>query len=103
VTDSTFGDHVERSPLPVLVDLWAEWCGPCHMIAPTVDQLASEMDGRLTVAKINIDENPETANRFGVRSIPTLLVFKNGQEVDRLIGVQPKEEIIRRLSKVLSP
>jgi thioredoxin 1 len=61
------------------------------------------MDGRLTVAKINIDENPETANRFGVRSIPTLLVFKNGQEVDRLIGVQPKEEIIRRLSKVLSP
>jgi thioredoxin 1 len=73
------------------------------MIAPTVDQLASEMDGRLTVAKINIDENPETANRFGVRSIPTLLVFKNGQEVDRLIGVQPKEEIIRRLSKVLSP
>jgi thioredoxin len=102
VTDSTFGDQVERSPVPVLVDLWAEWCGPCHMIAPTLDQLASEMDGRLTVAKVNIDENPGTANRFGVRSIPTLLVFKNGQEVDRLVGVQPKEEIVRRLAKVLN-
>jgi len=97
VTDATFAEQVERSPTPVLLDLWAEWCGPCHMLAPTIAQLASELNGRVKVAKLNIDENPTTANRFGVRSIPTLLVLKNGREVDRLVGVQPKQEILRRL------
>jgi thioredoxin 2 len=101
VTDSTFGEQVERSPTPVLLDLWAEWCGPCHMLAPTIDQLSSELAGRVKVAKLNIDENPNTANRFGVRSIPTLLVLKGGREVDRLVGVQPKQEIVRRLENVL--
>jgi thioredoxin 2 len=97
VTDATFPDEVERSTLPVLVDMRAEWCGPCRMIAPAVDQLAKEMAGRLRVAKLNIDQNPATAARFQIQSIPALLVFKDGREVDRLIGVQPKSEIARRL------
>jgi thioredoxin 2 len=101
VTDDTFAAQVERSPTPVLLDLWADWCGPCHMLAPIVDQLSSELAGRVMVAKLNIDENPGTAGRFGVRSIPTLLVLKGGKEVDRLVGVQPKQEILRRLENVL--
>jgi thioredoxin 2 len=102
VTDTTFATEVERSTTPVLLDLWADWCGPCHMLAPTIDQLSSELSGRVKVAKLNIDENPGVANRFGVRSIPTLLVLKSGKEVDRIVGVQPKQEIVRRLEKVLT-
>ena len=101
VTDATFTEQVERSATPVLLDLWADWCGPCHMIAPTIDQLASELSGRVKVAKLNIDENPQTAARFGVRSIPTLLVLKAGREIDRIVGVQPKQEIVRRLEGAL--
>ena len=101
VTDTTFSSEVEKSATPVLLDLWADWCGPCHMLAPTIEQLSSEMAGRVKVAKLNIDENPGVANRFGVRSIPTLLVLKGGREVDRLVGVQPKQEIVRRLETVL--
>ena len=101
VTDSSFPSEVERSTTPVLLDLWAEWCGPCHMLAPVIDQLSSELAGRVKVAKLNIDENPGSANRFGVRSIPTLLVLRGGREVDRLVGVQPKQEIVRRLEAVL--
>ena len=101
VTDARFADDVARSPLPVLLDLWAEWCGPCHMVAPTIEKLAAELAGRVRVAKLNIDDNPRTAARFGVQSIPTLLILKDGQEVDRLIGVQPKEEILRRLQRIL--
>ena len=101
VTDSTFADEVERSSTLVLLDLWADWCGPCHMLAPVISQIASELAGRITVAKLNIDENPRTAARFGVQSIPTLLVLKAGKEVDRLVGVQPKHEILRRLENAL--
>jgi thioredoxin 2 len=101
VTDQTFAADVDRSATPVLLDLWAEWCGPCHALAPTIDQLSKEMAGRIKVAKLNVDENPITANRFGVRGIPTLLVLKQGMEVDRLVGVQPKQEIVRRLELVL--
>jgi thioredoxin 2 len=101
VTDATFGDQVERNPLPVLLDLWAEWCGPCHMLSPTIEQLSSELSGRVEVAKLNIDQNPITADRFGVRSIPTLLLLKSGREVDRLVGVQPKQEILRRVQALL--
>jgi len=102
VTDTTFSAEVERSATPVLLDMWADWCGPCHMLAPTIDQLSSELAGRVKVAKLNIDENPGIANRFGVQSIPTLLVLKAGKEVDRIVGVQPKQEIARRLEKVLA-
>ena len=100
VTDATFAEDVERSPLPVLVDAWAPWCGPCHMIAPVIDQLAIERAGRVRVVKLNVDDNPRTAARFDLRSIPTLLVLKGGREVDRLVGVQPKQEIVRRLERV---
>ena len=99
VTDATFAAEVERSPLPVLVDLWAPWCGPCHVVAPVLDQIAAEMAGRVRVAKLNVDDNPRTAARFAVQGIPTLLVIKGGQEVDRIVGVQPKPEIVRRLER----
>jgi thioredoxin 2 len=101
ITDSNFAEQVERSTTPVLLDLWADWCGPCHMLAPTIEQLSSELAGRVTVAKLNIDENRLTARRFAVQSIPTLLILKDGREVDRLVGVQPKQEILRRLETVL--
>lgn len=101
VTDVTFAAEVERSPLPVLLDLWAAWCGPCQMIAPVVEQLAKEMAGRVRVAKLNVDENPVTAERFHIRSIPALLVLKSGQEIDRIVGAQPKSEIVRRLEKAI--
>jgi thioredoxin 2 len=100
VTDGTFSAEVERSPLPVLLDMWAPWCGPCRMLAPLLEELATEMAGRVRVAKLNVDENPVTAERFGVRNIPTLLVFEGGREVDRIVGLQPKAEIARRLERV---
>ena len=102
VTDSTFAAAVERSALPVLVDAWAPWCGPCKLIAPAIDELASELAGRVRVVKLNVDDNPATAARFDIRSIPTLLVLRDGREVDRLVGVQPKAEIARRLERAMA-
>jgi thioredoxin len=101
VTDATFASLVEGSPLPVLLDMWAEWCGPCRIVAPVIDELAGTMAGQVRIAKLYVDENPGTASRFGVQSIPTLLVFKNGREIDRMVGVQPKPEIVRRLERVI--
>ena len=100
VTDATFSAEVERSPLPVVLDLWAAWCGPCRILAPVIDELASDMAGRVRFAKLNVDENPATAARFNVRSLPTLLVLKAGKEIDRIVGVQPKSEIARRLGRL---
>jgi thioredoxin 2 len=100
VTDATFSAQVERSPVPVLLDLWAPWCGPCRMVAPVIEELAKEMAGRVRVAKLNVDENPMTAARFHVQSIPTLLVLKGGKEMERMVGVQPKSEIVQRLQRV---
>ena len=98
VTDQTFEHEVMQTKgQPVLVDCWAPWCGPCRMISPVLDQLAEESQGRYRIAKLNVDENPQTASRFGIASIPTLLIFKNGQLVDRIIGVQPKQAIAERL------
>jgi len=102
VTDATFTAEVEQSPLPVLLDVWADWCGPCRMIAPVMEQLAAEMGGRVRVAKLNVDENPRTAARFSIRGIPAMLVLKAGREVDRMVGVLPKSEIARRLERVLA-
>jgi thioredoxin 2 len=97
VTDASFTRDVEQSPLPVFLDFWAGWCGPCLMIGPFVEQLAADVAGRVRVGKLNIDENPATASRFGVRSIPTMILFKDGREVDRITGAVPKEEMLRRL------
>jgi thioredoxin 2 len=100
VTDASFAADVEQSPLPVLLDMWAPWCGPCRMVAPIVEELAAEMAGRVRVGKMNVDENPVTSERFNVRSIPTLLVFKQGREVDRIVGLQPKQAIAQRLARL---
>jgi thioredoxin len=101
VTDASFADDVvaASSSKPVLVDAWAEWCGPCRMIAPVLDQLAAESNGRYKIAKLNIDENPRTASQFNIRSIPTMLIFKNGKLVDQIVGAQPKQIIAARLAK----
>jgi thioredoxin 2 len=100
VTDGTFGELVERSSLPVLLDLWAPWCGPCRMIAPVLEKLAVEFAGRVRFGKLNVDENPQTAARLQASSIPLLVVLKEGKEVDRMVGVQPAAEITRRLRRV---
>ncbi|HCR55268.1 MAG TPA: thioredoxin [Cytophagales bacterium] len=97
LNDSNF-DEAIKGDKPVLVDFWAEWCGPCKMIGPVVEELAGEYEGKAVVAKVNVDENPEVAGRFGIRSIPTLLVFKGGQIVDKQIGAVPKSVLAQKLA-----
>lgn len=101
ITDMNFTAEVEGSPVPVLVDFWAAWCGPCRIIAPSVEQLATEFAGKAKIGKLDVDANQVTAARFGVQSIPTLIIFKGGREADRIVGVQSKEALAARLNKFL--
>lgn len=101
ISDANFASEVLRSPLPVLVDFWAPWCGPCHMVAPAVEKIAQKYAGRLKVAKLNVDENPRMAAQYQAMSIPLLLVFKGGQPVSRLVGAQPQSQIEQAVEKAL--
>ena len=98
VTDASFEDDVLKANGPVLLDFWAEWCGPCKMIGPSLEEIAKEMDGKVKITKLNIDENPELAARFGVRSIPTLMVFKDGEVADIKVGALPKTALSQWIS-----
>ena len=102
ITESTFEQEVLQSDKPVLVDFWAEWCGPCKMIAPTLAEIASEQKGKLAIGKLNVDDNPDTARRFDVMSIPTLLVFKDGQQVKRLVGAKGKGQLLQDLAEFIA-
>jgi thioredoxin 1 len=102
VTDATFDREVLQSSTPVLVDFWAEWCGPCKMISPVLEEIAEEHQGKVTIAKLNVDENPEIAMRYGVMSIPTLALFIGGVEKKRLIGAMPKRNIVTELSEFIA-
>lgn len=101
VTDDAFATEIEGHQGVAVVDFWAQWCGPCHMIAPVIEQLATEYEGRVKVAKLNVDENPKTSFRFNVRSIPTMLLFKDGKVVDTVVGAVPKAYLVDKLNSHL--
>lgn len=101
VNDSNFEEIVLKAELPVLVDFWAEWCGPCKMMLPIVEEVSTEYDGKLIVAKVDVDSSPATAARFGIRNIPTILFFKNGEVVDKQVGAAPKTSLVQKIQAVL--
>ena len=103
VTDANFDVEVLKSAVPVLVDFWAEWCAPCRMIGPIVDDIARDYAGKVKVCKLNVDESQSLASRYGIRSIPSLLIFKGGSVVNQVIGAVPKSELVKRLDLVLRP
>jgi thioredoxin 1 len=98
LTDANFKSEVLESAVPVLVDFWAVWCGPCKMVAPVVEEIAAEFDGKLKVGKIDVDQNPETSMQFGIRSIPTIMIFRGGKVVEQIIGALPKKNLLEKLS-----
>ena len=102
LTDGNFSQEVLKADTPVLVDFWAVWCGPCKMIAPVVEQIASEYEGKLKVGKVDVDNNQQTAMQYGIRSIPTLLVFKDGRVVEQIVGAAPKKALTDKLAKHLN-
>ena len=101
ITEESFKDKVLDSDMPVLVDFWAEWCGPCQMIAPVVEELAAEYDGKMSFAKVDVDTNPGISTNYGIRSIPTLMIFKNGAPVDQIVGAVGKNILVERIEKSL--
>ena len=101
VTDASFDTEVIESEIPVLVDFWAPWCGPCRMVAPVVEEISKDYEGRVKVVKLNTDENPSVANKYGIRSIPTLMIFKGGQKVDTVVGAVPKTTLANTLDKYM--
>jgi thioredoxin 2 len=102
VTDQNFASTLtDAGDKPLLVDCWAAWCGPCRMLAPIVEELAAESNGRYVIAKLNTDENPQTAGKFNISAIPTMLIFKNGKKIDQLVGLQPKSAILARLAQLV--
>jgi thioredoxin 1 len=101
VTDANFEKEVIQSKNPVLVDFWAEWCGPCRMVAPIVKEIGQDFDGRVVVAKLDVDSNPEVSNKYGIRNIPTILFFKNGQIVDKQVGAVPKNILVAKVEAIL--
>lgn len=101
ITDDNFEVEVAKSDKPVLIDFWATWCGPCRLIAPIVEELAGEYDGKVKIGKLDVDDNQQTAIKFGVRSIPTILIFKDGKLKDTIIGAVPKSQIVQRLNAAL--